>query len=237
MTNLLILQARMTSTRLPGKVLMKLGKLSVMEWMFRFGKGISLIDKICVATPYGDAHKEIHEISKKCGIPVIEGPEQDVLRRFAIAARHFNANNILRVTTDCPFADAEICNLVIKAMIDGAYDYACNNMPPSFPHGLDCEVFTRETLELADKFATEAYDREHVTPWIRRNEDFRKFNKEGPGGEYVKWRVTLDTPKDFEMLTVIEAELGGRAPSFEMLNDILINKPNILEINSESQQR
>ncbi len=104
---------------------------------------------------------------------VFRGDEHDVLGRYLGAARAVDADVILRVTSDCPLIDPRLCAAVIEARADTQADYAANNMPRLFPHGLDCEAFTRAGLEQAASDATEAYDREHVTPWLRRKPDLQ----------------------------------------------------------------
>jgi spore coat polysaccharide biosynthesis protein SpsF len=114
-----------------------------------------------------------------------------------------DADIVMRVTSDCPLIDPALCGEVLERRRAESADYAANNFTWTYPHGLDCEAFTRAALEAAGAAATEAYDREHVTPWIRNNPDYRKINVEGPGGAAAKWRWTLDFPEDLDFMRAL----------------------------------
>lgn len=182
-----IIQARLRSTRLPGKVLLSLpNRMSVLENVI--GRCV-LIDKrnlhsVCVAVPddeQGDiiedhvefisqaAATQFQATSSVCKIDVVRGSESDVLDRYAKAAAVVGGGHIMRITADCPFIDPAICTAVANSHYENSNDITSNVVDRTFPKGFDCEVFTRDALELAMAAATDPYDREHVTPWMYRN--------------------------------------------------------------------
>jgi glutamate-1-semialdehyde 2,1-aminomutase/spore coat polysaccharide biosynthesis protein SpsF len=114
----------------------------------------------------------------------------------------------MRITCDCPLLDATVCGDVIRLRSDKAADYAANNLITTWPHGLDCEVFTIEALKEAHTAARTAYEREHVTPWMRNNPKFTKANLEGPGGEAESMRWTIDYPEDLAFFQALNEEAG-----------------------------
>lgn len=179
-----IIQARMGSTRLPGKVLLPLNGWTVLEEVVCRCWQIPGIDTVVVATPDDEIERVI---GNHCW--VIRGPEHDVLYRYVIAARATQADVIMRITADCPLISPQLCGAVLDAL--PGYDYASNVHPRTFPRGYDCEVFTADVLERAN---VESEDREHVTTWmltapIKRNNVSAPWKMDG--------RLTLDTPEDY----------------------------------------
>lgn len=237
MVAVLVLQARMTSTRLPGKVLRKVGGRSILEWVVRGGERIPGIDCVCVAVPVGSAHEPVAEEAGRLGAVVVRGPEQDVLERFRLAAETTGATEIMRVTTDCPMMDPVLCGEVLALRRSSGVDYACNNMPFTFPHGLDCEFFTRMALDRAAATATEDYDREHVTPWIRRNPSISRINLEGPADDSATWRWTVDYEEDFRFFEAVVAALGDEVNNWHRMAAHLRAHPELHEINRDKRQR
>ena len=237
MTAVMVLQARMTSTRLPGKVLRVVKGRSLLEWVIRAGRQVKDIDTICVAIAMGEVNEPIVNEAKRLNAVVVRGSEDDVLDRFRLAAEVTSAHQIIRVTTDCPLTDSFICGEVLKLLKNSGADYACNNEPYSFPHGLDCEAFTRDVLERAAATATKASDREHVTPWIKHHPSVNKSYLHGPGGKVAQWRWTVDTPEDLLFFETISQHLGTNSPNWEEIVEILELHPEYHEINRKSRQR
>jgi spore coat polysaccharide biosynthesis protein SpsF (cytidylyltransferase family) len=123
------------------------------------------------------------------------------LARYHLAAKSVGVEAILRVTSDCPLIDPDNCAAVLRLVSDGNADFAANNMPPSWPHGLDCEAFSFNLLERAHKQAQCAHEREHVGPYMRRLSDIRKLNYPAPPESNLsRHRWTVDTPSDFEFV-------------------------------------
>lgn len=199
MTTACIVQARMGSTRLPGKVMRRLAGDTVLAHVLRRCRAIPGVDLVVCATVEGPDGEPVAGEAERAGAVVFRGSEQDVLGRYLGAARAVAAERILRVTSDCPLIDPGLCGRVLALCgpgPEGGPDYASNNMPPSWPHGLDCEAFTRALLERAAETADSAYAREHVTPWMRDAPGIRRAGLTGPGGALPRLRWTLDYPED-----------------------------------------
>jgi spore coat polysaccharide biosynthesis protein SpsF len=238
MKTAVILQARMSSSRLPGKVLMNAAGHSVLDWVVRSVSKIEHVNVVCVAVPYGMVNDAVANEAARLGAVVARGPEDDVLERFRIAASQVDADEIIRVTTDCPLSDPSLCSAVVNTRRSSGADYCCNNLPPSYPHGLDCEVMTRDALERAAASATDLYDREHVTPWIRRDASVtRVLVNDGPGGELTKWRWTIDTLRDFVFFEAVATRLSGNIDNWHAVKALLDNEPALHDINFQDRQR
>ena len=190
-----IVQARLTSTRLPAKTMLSLGGEPVIRHVLRRCLAIPGVDKVVCATPVHKSEPlrfEAHAL----GVTVVQGSEHDVLGRFRKAALVVNADIVMRVTGDCPLIDPEICGRVLELMEEGV-DYASNVDPRGFPKGLDCEVFTMDALERAHREADDPYDREHIGPWMQRN--LYCVNLEGDGNPDL--RLCLDDLDDYIYLS------------------------------------
>ena len=234
-----IIQARVGSTRLPGKVLETLGDAPVLEHVLRRCQSIAGVDEVVCATVDGDHGDAVAALADRLDVAVYRGPECDVLARYHGAAHAVGADVVMRVTSDCPLIDPEICAAVLKLRTEARADYAANNMPPSWPHGLDCEVFTIDALDEAAATATAPEDHEHVTPWIRRNRSYHRVNLPGPGGEVVAQRWTLDYPEDLAFLRAVYKRLpdGCAGRSWRAALAIVAREPQLALINEARRQR
>jgi spore coat polysaccharide biosynthesis protein SpsF len=202
-----IVQARMGSSRLPGKVCADLAGRPVLQHVFERCAAIPTVDVVCCATSERREDDVVARLAEAEGAVVVRGPEHDVLGRYLLAARILDASVILRVTADCPLLDPKVCGDVLAARATAGADFASNNMPPSWPHGLDCEAFTRAALERAAGATRDAEDREHVSPYMRRHCTSVNLACPVPGVAAVRW--TLDTPADLEFLRLIVPLLPG----------------------------
>jgi spore coat polysaccharide biosynthesis protein SpsF len=237
MTTAAIVQTRMGSRRLPGKVLMTIEDRTVLAHVLGRCMATTGIDAVCCATTDQVEDDPVVAEAEKLGATVFRGSELDVLGRYYGAAREVGADVILRVTCDCPMIDPEVNAAVLRRRSEANADFATNNLPPSWPHGLDCEAITIDALGKANMAATSATDRgEFVTPWLRRNTEISKANVRGPGGPTAEMRWTLDYPEDFEFFnrlfektTMPAAEAGWRdfvevIDRFPNLNDLNFNR-------------
>ena len=197
---LAIIQARYNSIRFPGKVIKKINNQTILEILIKRLSKSKCISKIIVACSKNHDDKEIINICKKLRINYFTGSEIDVLDRFYNAAKKYKASCVVRITADCPFIDPEIVDEVINNFFLKKVDYASNVNPATFPDGLDVEVFKFKALKEAFKKSREPLDREHVTPFIKNNNKFKKFNLVN-FADYSSIRLTLDEKEDF---TVIE---------------------------------
>lgn len=193
---MIIVQARMGSKRLPGKVLMKFGNKTILEILLKRLK--SPVTKIVVATPDTKDNLPIWELCNKLKVKYFLGSENDVLSRFYECAKFHKAKVIIRITADCPLNSWANIVKILSDFED--CDYLSNTVERSMPKGLDCEIFTFEALEKAHKEATDLYDREHVTSYIYRNKDKFKIK------QYVI-NYSVDTQEDFERVRKIYESL------------------------------
>lgn len=229
----IVVQARAGSTRLPAKILENIGDTPALLWCLRRCQKIEGA-RVVVALSDTPSSDEIEELAISDGFDVVRGSDQDVLARTAKAARDTGADLVMRVTSDCPLIDPATCQAVIGMLYKHKADYACNNMPPSWPHGMDCEVFPASLLHEADRRATEAFDREHVTPWIRRQQDLERISMTGPGGILARLRWTLDYQEDLKFFQCLDAAMCGRAidATAAELASLCLRRPDITGINA-----
>ncbi len=207
MTTAVIVQARFGSTRLPGKVLLPLGGRPALASVLERCQRIPGADIVVCAIPDDRASDPVAEAARASGAVVFRGSEHDVLDRYDQAARCVGANVVMRVTSDCPLVDPLLCGAVLAALGDTGVDYVCNNMPPLWPHGLDCEAFWADHLARAAFEAVHPYEREHVTPWLRRNAALRRVNVDGPGEGLERCRWTLDHAEDYAFFCALSDTL------------------------------
>jgi spore coat polysaccharide biosynthesis protein SpsF len=234
----LIVQARYGSTRLPGKVLEPIAGFSALEHNLKRCLSIRNIDDVCCAIPEGIENDLIAAEAKKIGAKVIRGPEQDVLARYHKAATSLNSDIIVRVTSDCPFIDPDVVAQTIDLFLKSGADFACNNAPPSWPHGFDCEVTSIEWLERAHHEAILPHDREHVMPFIRTHPDIKLVNLPCPHLGWNKHRWTLDYPEDLLFFRAVSSHLTAPlSASTDDLMAILKEAPELNLINQTHHEK
>ncbi|MEM7540327.1 MAG: glycosyltransferase family protein [Pseudomonadota bacterium] len=233
-----IVQARMTSTRLPGKVLKSLGDRLVLDHVLRRVTRTPGVDEVCCATVDDHSSDKIVALCDQTGVVAFKGSETDVLGRYVGAARQLDADVVVRVTSDCPLTDPKVNGQVIEHFLETGADYACNNSPPSWPHGLDCEVISRAALERAARKATRSEEREHVTPWLRMQDDVKKVNLFCPLEGLAHHRWTLDTPDDYQFFREIFEYLEDTDNvGWQSILKIVEDLPELAAINRESKER
>jgi glutamate-1-semialdehyde 2,1-aminomutase len=234
MKTVAVIQARMGSTRLPGKVLKNLGSTPALAWTARAALLALGIDEVWIATSEAVADDAVVDWAVKNKMPVHRGSEHDVLARYAGAAKASSADVVVRLTADCPFSDPQVIAQTVRLRALAGVAYASNTDPPTWPDGLDCEVLTAEALLAAAAEATRPLDREHVTPFVRRNR--ARFPAESliaplPGLADERW--TLDTAEDLEFLSAIAERLpADRPPSYLDVLSVLDGEPKLRKINS-----
>lgn len=239
-----IIQARLNSSRLPGKVLYELAGRPVLALLIERVRRIAGIDEIVVATGDTEHNSALIEIVSSLGISAFVGPEDDVLARYALAARQYEADVIVRLTGDCPFGDPEVIGTVISERENKSLDYCCNVLPPTWPDGLDVSVFTRESLEMAHKEARLPSEREHVVPWMWKQSTLEGGTRLRAGNvpcseDLSEARWTLDTAADYRMLRAVVGALGSDAAvsaGWRDICDVLLRRPDIAEMNSETKR-
>jgi len=233
-------QARMTSTRLPGKVLMEAAGISLIEHHLSRLKRARNLDAVVLATTVNATDDPLATAATRIGLPVFRGSEADVLGRFAGAAAMMEADVVVRVTSDCPLIDPELIDALVETHKAGS-DYSWIDVT-RWPRGFDAEVFARALLDEADRTATDPYEREHVTPYIyRRPERFRLGPASTPApGEWDRpWRLCVDEPADLDLVRRILGELVPTNPDFTRhdLRDLLDQHPEWSTINRDVAQK
>lgn len=234
-----IIQARMGSSRLPGKIMMPLvGKPVLWHIITRLQRATHL-DHICVATTTSSEDDCIEDMCGLWNIPVFRGSNDDVLLRYYECAKNngmqeTNEDYIIRITADCPLIDPEIVDILIEKAVEGHYDYVSNTDPPTFPDGLDVEVFRFDILKVTAQEARLSSEREHVTPFMRKNKSFLKYNYFGTL-DLSNIRLTLDTYEDYNLMTTIYDTLyhKGEIISLKDVLNLLDYKPDIFAINAK----
>lgn len=225
------IQARMGSTRLPGKVLMSLAGRPVLEHVIRRVR-VSGVGEPVVVTTLSAKDLPIVAYCAEHGVRVFCGSENDVLDRFWQAAKLIDTVHIVRITADCPILDPEVVRRVVGTHLESGADYTSNVQVETFPDGLDVEVFRKTSLERAWNEAQLPSEREHVTPYIRKNPELFAQKDVRNSEDLSGMRWTLDNSDDYEFLTTLFSELGGIS-GFGMSDvlRILRNKPGIASIN------
>jgi glutamate-1-semialdehyde 2,1-aminomutase len=193
-----IVQARLGSTRLPGKVIAPVNGVPMIELLLSRLARSRKVDQIVLATSSDPKNRPLVEKVKSLGYDCFEGSEEHVLNRFAGAARLHGADVIVRITGDCPLVDPEIVDACVERLAESGADYCSNTLPPTYPDGLDVEVFTRAALEAADAEAAQAYDREHVTPYLCNAAKFSKASVTNVD-DLSRMRWTVDETADLQV--------------------------------------
>lgn len=205
MKTLCIIQARMGSTRLPGKVLLEVDGVSLLECEIGRVREAHHIDALVVATTTKQEDDVIEALCTRLGVDCFRGPEDDVLERYRqCAAGYPDYPAIVRITGDCPLIDPRVIDEVIDFFYAEGLDYASNVLEETFPDGMDVEVFKREALFEAAEKAKLLSEREHVTPYIRGQSHFKKGNVVAPH-DFSHIRLTVDEPADFEVVSFLIA--------------------------------
>ncbi len=233
-----IVQARMGSVRLPGKVLLDLEGRTVLARVVRRLSRSQQIGEVAVATSTLPADDEIVQECGRLGVACFRGSELDVLDRYYQTARAHGADTVVRITSDCPLIDPGVVDETVMAHQSHKADYASNVFARRYPRGLDTEVFTFSALEHAWREARELYEREHVTPYLYEHPDIFRMASTNGEIDYSRYRWTLDTPPDLELIRAIYSRFDGR-DDFSWQEAILLmeSDPKLAEINSQVFQK
>ena len=238
MTTVAIVQARLSSSRMPGKVLQALCGASMLEHQLARIKKANLIDQLVVATSVETSDDPIEMLCQKLNIDCFRGSLNDVLDRYYQAAKQYGATSIVRLTADCPLTAPCLIDKVINCFQSNAFDYVSNTIKPTYPDGLDVEVFSFLALEQAWQKAKLPSEREHVTPYIINHPERFSLGSFEDEADLSHLRWTVDYPEDFEFVKKVYQSLYVNNPGFSM-QDILAllkNHPELLEINQQFQR-
>ncbi|MEK7173291.1 MAG: glycosyltransferase family protein [Patescibacteria group bacterium] len=209
-----IIQARTGSTRLPKKVLKKVCGKSLLEHLIERVKRVKHLDKIVVATTTKKEDEAIVKIAQKTKVEYFQGSNEDVLDRYYQAAKKFKADIVVRITGDCPLLDPEIVDTTINLFLKTKCDYVSNTHPPTFPDGMDVEVFSFRALERSWLEAKLISEREHVTLYVRNHPEIFRCGNVLHTKDISSLRLTVDEPSDFKLIKKIFQHLYPRKHFF-----------------------
>jgi len=252
-----IIQGRMTSSRLPGKILADIAGQPMLQRVFTRTSRSATVTETLFATTTDSTDNPVAEYCEFTGIPYTRGSLFDVLDRYYQAAKLMKADVVVRVTADCPVIDPTLIDDVVNTLIDGEYDFVCNRLPPpwhrTYPIGLDTEACTFSALEEAWKVAKEPQHREHAMPYFYEGVELTRQSRTletgiSPRGfkvtllhhttDFGDYRWTLDTPEDLEFMRQVYSRFDGRDDfSWKEVLDLVHDDPKLMEINAGVQHK
>ena len=238
MKTVAIIQARMGSTRLPGKVMKDLGGETVLARVVSRVRRASRVDEVVIATTHEPGDDRIVEECRRLAVRVFRGEVEDVLDRYYRAAKEVGAEAIVRITSDCPLIEPEVTDATIQAFLERRPDYASNRLHRTYPRGLDTEVMTWEALDRTWRQAKKPYERVHVTPYIYEHTD--QFTLVSVSGDidYSSHRWTLDEPGDLAFLRAVYDRMEDREGfSWRDVLALLEREPGLMELNRHVLQK
>lgn len=238
---MIVVQARMLSTRLAGKVMKRVLEKPLLHYLIERLRLVPCVEGICIATSHNPADDIIADFCNQEGVHAIRGSEEDVLSRYHAAAEAFGLEAIIRITSDCPLIDPEV---IYKALCCfhqnyAAVDYLSNTLERTFPRGMCVEIFRTEALKKAFFEAKLASEREHVTPYIIKNSKVFRLASLVQAEDESSFRLTVDTPEDFSLIKKLLEELYPKNCQF-LLKDIihLLKKhPELAKLNAHVVQK
>ena len=205
-----ILQSRMSSVRLPGKVLMNLSGKTLLDWIMERMQHSKTLDKVIVATTNNASDQPIVDHCSKNNYEVFRGSEENVLERYYSCARTYSADIIVRLTCDDPFKDPFMVDEYVTVLKNNkTLDYVSNTIEPTYPEGFDLEVFTFEALEKAYFEASLLSEKEHVTPYIWKNSHLFDCRSIKNNSNFSHYRLTIDTVSDFKRIEMLLNKLSS----------------------------
>ncbi len=240
-----IIQARMGSTRLPGKVMIELCGKTVLAHIISRIQTCKLIDEIVIATTTNLIDDVIAQEAKRHGTKCFRGSEENVLERYYLAAKEYKADIIVRITSDCPLLDPELLSEMLtfyKSITDkgGAIDYLSNTITRTYPLGLDIEIFTFTTLEKAFVKANKSYEIEHVTPYIEGHPEIFSLQNYKGSEDLSGYRLTLDTEDDLKLISEVYDFLYKKDEDYFTRDKVIAflkNKPDLVKLNAHVKQK
>lgn len=237
-----IIQARMSSSRLPGKVLEDICGMPMLVRQVRRSRRARSLGQIVVATTAMSDDDPVEKTCRMFGIPCFRGDPLDVLDRYYRAAKLYEAEVIVRLTGDCPLIDPKEIDRTIKMFYDASVDFAANRLPPPWkrttPIGMDTEVVSLPALERAWREAEAKHDREHVMPYLYEEEGRFKTRLVDHTPDWGNYRLTVDTPEDLKLIREIYDRFNGTDDfSLEDIIEVLNNEPELLKINAHTKHK
>lgn len=232
-----VVQARMGSTRLPGKVLADIGGRPMIAHVLERASRIEGVDDILAAVPDLTDDDVLADAIAKLGVRAVRGPADDVLARYLVAldAAGADVGAVVRITADCPLLSPAISTRVVTAL--GGADYASNTLERTYPRGLDTEVVRADALRTAGREARSIADREHVTPfiWTRPTRFALRSVRDDVDRSHLRW--TVDLPADLRLVRAIHAELGAASLDMHAIVALLARRPELGSMNADVKQK
>jgi spore coat polysaccharide biosynthesis protein SpsF len=249
---LVIIQGRMSSSRLPGKILADIAGQPMLQRVFIRTSRAATITQTIFATTIDSSDDPVAEYCDFSGIPFTRGSLYDVLDRYYQTAKQAKADIVVRVTADCPIIDPTLIDNVVNTLLDNEYDFATNRLPPPFqrtyPIGLDVEACTFVVLEKAWKESSETFHREHVMPYFYEGIELSAVSRQRSEGisprgfriallnhttDFGDYRWTVDTPADLEFMRQVYSRFDGRDDfTWKEVLDLVHNEPQLMQINA-----
>jgi spore coat polysaccharide biosynthesis protein SpsF len=242
MATAIIVQARMASTRLPGKIMKKVSDKTLLEYQLERLFRVKQADQVIIATTDHGEEQPIVDLCQKIGVPCFRGSEQDVLARYYGAATQYGAEVVVRITSDCPLIDPAVIDRVIGFYLAHKedYDYVSNTFPElTYPRGMDTEVMSYKVLKEAYEQAQDQAEREHVTIFIKRRPKRYRIKNLPYDKDYSHYRWTVDTPEDFALIKKMITALYPVNPHFTLEDCLALieEKPEWAKINAHIKQK
>lgn len=226
------IEARMTSSRLPGKVLLPLGGKSALEIMIERVKKAKKIDTIIVATTTNKEDDPIVELCKKLGVICFRGSEENVFSRVLAAHKKYQSDVIVELTGDCPLIDPKLIDEALETYLDNQYDYVSNCIEFTYPLGMAVEVFSFDALENMSQTPLSKEDMEHVSIRFYNDASYKSFNVKAPSNTHLpNLSVTLDTKADYQMISTVYNHFGHNEFDLEDIVSFVKENPKLLNIN------
>jgi spore coat polysaccharide biosynthesis protein SpsF len=233
-----VVQARMGSTRLPGKVLKELGGESVLARVVERLRRSRSISEVVIATSLSPDDEAVVREAERLRVAIFRGSESDVLDRYFQAARAFHVEAVVRITSDCPLIDAEVTENTVRAFLNEQPDYASNALERTYPRGLDTEVMSVDALTRAWRTAKQPYEREHVTPFMYEHPELFKVLSVTNDADFSSHRWTLDTAEDLEFVRAVYERFGNRSNfTWRDVLDLVEREPALSQLNCSVQQK
>lgn len=235
----IIIQARMSSTRLPGKVIKPIMGKPLLSLLLERVRRVHAAHSTIIAISTNPADTVIENLCNKEKTPVFRGSEENVLDRYYQTALQFSCDAIVRITSDCPLIDPSIIDEAIQIFIEQKADYVSNTLNRTFPRGMDVEVFSFKSLEESFKKATKSSEKEHVTPYIYQHPAHFKLHNFTYSTDKSSYRLTVDTPEDLLLITKIYENLYPKNKNFSLQDilKLLEENPSWKNINADIQQK
>ncbi|HEX3032696.1 MAG TPA: glycosyltransferase family protein [Bacillota bacterium] len=236
-----IVQARMTSTRLPGKILLEVMDKPLLAYQMERLRQVPNLDEIWLATTSNATDDLLEKFGYDQGIPIFRGSEDDVLSRYYHSATRAGADVVVRITSDCPLIDPEVVEQIVGLYLQNQdqYDYVSNTLERSYPRGMDIEVFSFRALEQAFNEGHQQYEREHVTPYIYQHPDLFRLKNVKLANPQDEYRWTVDTEEDFLLIKLILENIYPVNRDFRLQDilTLLAEHPEWSAINAHIEQK